>query len=340
MKWRQRTLFHWQKPRRVKDAEFRDEMARLRPVFLRLPLLVVIVLFGSWYLVQKYLPDVDFPLENLAGAAVLLFLLLGLQFVIVRYARTEYRLLEDAIRWNSGQHGQIVRWKDVVEASVQPHPLVDGIQIIRLKMRGRRMRSITLPEGDSAAEIVAAVRERVPKFVLPEDFIEPKRAEPLTVSDQAFLIGALVLYLFAIGNLFWRLPGRWINPYFFCAVLTLTLLLGPGTIGCFILSGFHWLRFRQLWPYAYVANMLALVLVMVIAVGVIYRRTTRSSIREKSQSHALSRMELIVGWGCFPGSRLAIAEQLQRLAFERHRKAGHREAGGDVDHKVVGIEFP
>lgn len=272
-------------------AEFRAGLVALRPVFVRLPVLVVTVLFACWYLIRTFLPDLDFPIENFASAFAFLVILLGIS-IPIGLLPTEYKFKDTSISWNSGQHTQIIPWKDVVAGSVQPHPLVEGVQIVKLQLKRGRPKVITLPEDGSAEKILAAIRERIPGFVKPEELMEPKRVKPLTTGDQIFLAGIIFLYIYAIGMFFWHLvpdfvPGKH-SAALVRGVLLGTCILGPGSIGCAALAGFRWTRFRQLLPYAYVINMLACLLTMIVLACIVHRRSMRQPVEPKRTAHTLS----------------------------------------------------
>ena len=271
-----RTLWSWKKPRQVEAAEFRAGAAAMRPVLIRLPVLVVGVFLGGWLLIRRFFPEVTLPIGDVAGVAVGFLVVSVLLFVAARYIPTEYNLRENAISWNIGQQACVVRWDDVVEASLQPHPIVEGIQIVKLKLKNDRLRSITLPEDDSAAGILTTLRKKIPDFVAAGKLVEPARPKSLTASDQMFLAGTTMLYLYTAGTLFWRLPYTgWPSPLFLAyGIMWLTLILGPGTIACLVLAGFQQARFRQLLPWAFAVNMLTVLLTMLTLVVVVTKKST------------------------------------------------------------------
>ena len=289
MQWRPKSLFRWEKPSRVRAAEFRAEMVALRPVLFRLPVLVATVLFVCWYLIRRFLPDLDFPIENFAVALGLLVLVIGINVITTRYLPTQYELRDASISWNSGQHTQVIRWKDVVAGSIQSHPLVEGVQIVKLQLKGSRSRVITLPEDDSAAKILTAIQERIPSFVAPGGLVEVKRWQPLTIGDQIFLAGITFLYIYAIGMFFWHLLPSKHGAALVEGFLLGTFILGPGSIGCAVLAGFRWARFRQLLPYAGLVNMIACLLTMVVLAGIVHRRSMQRPSEPKRTTHTLSR---------------------------------------------------
>lgn len=139
-----------------------------------------------------------------------------------------------------------------------PHPLVSDTQTIRFRSKGGRLATVTLPEDKSAEEICRVVRDKVLSVVTPEEFTEPERPAPLTGNDCLLLFSMVALYVYGAALLFQRmLVHGGMARNLLSAFPLVLLLLGPGTIGCLLLAMFSWQRFRQLLPFAYAFNMLA-----------------------------------------------------------------------------------
>lgn len=275
---REKTLLHWKKPRQVRDAEYRTEVAVLRPVLRRIPILIAVVVMVFYGLVRTYLPDVDFPMDNLLVGVILLCVLFIGHFLLSRFLSTEYCLTEKFIRWNVGSSARIVHWKLVEQATIQPHPLVGEVQIVRLKLKGGRLATVTFPQDKMTEDICRFIREKVPSLVSPEEFTAPQRSTPLTGSDYLLLFSITVLYVYGAGYLFQRmqLHGRFRGAVLE-VLMIFTMIVGPGTVGCLVAARFRWWRLRQILPVAWAFNMLATIVTMLVLAAILHLKETRRS---------------------------------------------------------------
>lgn len=262
-------LYRWKLPKRVRDAEQREAWKTLRPTIYRIPAIILTVVFVFYGLVRLHLPEVDFPLGEALGLVLFFSLMIaGEGWLLQRYVPIEYSLNNNSI----SRYGRLVRWKHVQQATIQPHPLVEGIRIIKLRITAsHRAIVITLPEDNSAEEIYRAIREKVPTWVTPNEFIEPDQLRELTGGEYVLMFTTVTLYEYGVGHLTRELliGGKFTQVVFF-GLVYLTLLLGPGTIGCLLMAPLRKYRWKELMFIAGIFNYLAVLLTMVVVAGVIY----------------------------------------------------------------------
>jgi len=132
---------------------------------------------------------------------------------------------------------------------------------VGLKIRHKQgTRSLDLPDGKQAKEIIVAVGQRVPLSEQPEKEISKRE---LTIQQKLFLGCLTILYAAAMAYGLEKSCG--IKTYFPIYSLLL-MFLGLGTLGCVIWYGPKFYKNPQLIGSAIAFNMVGLMLLVLILV--------------------------------------------------------------------------
>lgn len=254
----------WTAPRRgTKDTVHRTFLI-LRTIGLRSLVVPAILIFG-FYLLSRYLVG---PLEVEGGIFRVLFGLLGILGYIFFFTvfhelcPDQYKMNDEGIEIRSStssEGNKMTPWHKIRSFYLERKPDGENADLLVLYLdRGRKV--LWLPEDELKDTILTIVKDKVPC----QETVSRKRSDPV-ISDWAadFLWFFVGVYAVAAGYFLGTVP---VFPSLqFWLVIGGTVLLGPGTIGCFLLYG------RSLWrPHirltAGLLNFVAVCLVFMMAI--------------------------------------------------------------------------
>lgn len=212
-----------------------------------------------WFL-HRTLPDEVLPAldRGLVGVFLGSVGVCCLPFVCAllgRWFQTKCKISEKGISRSDINGARFLLWKDVTGYTPSRSNEFPGLMSILVHSKRRGM-VLWIPRGELAEQVITTFAERCP--LIHED--EKARSERVTVSDSETLELLLtsVAYSILAGYLLFAYPSR---PMLII-VFGITILVGPGTIGCLLLYGKKTFRDGKLKAIACVFNMLGLVLLM------------------------------------------------------------------------------
>jgi len=221
---------------------------------------VAVVLLLLYWFLHRTLPDEVLPAldRGLVGVFLGSVGVCCLPFVYAllgRWGPTNYEISEKRISKSDIAGLRVVLWKDV--KGYTPSRSSEFPNVISILVHSKRRGMVLwIAEGDLAEQVMTTFRQRCP--LIPED--EEERSGKPVPSDFEILqlLLTTVVYSGVVGYLLSACFSRPVLIF----VFLITLLVGPGTMGCLLLYGKKTFRNKNLKCFAYVFNFFGLVLVI------------------------------------------------------------------------------
>lgn len=208
---------------------------------------------------NEVLPALDRGLVVVFCASLVLSSLYLIHPLLSRCFQTKCKISDKGIRKAdiSGEH--VMLWKDVRGYTTTRSN--DFANLISILVHSKRRKMVLwIPKGELAEQVMTTFRQRCP--LIPEE--EEERSGKPVPSDFEILqlLLTTVVYSGVVGYLLSACFSRPVLIF----VFLITLLVGPGTMGCLLLYGKKTFRNKNLKFFAYVFNLFGLVLVMLALV--------------------------------------------------------------------------
>lgn len=220
----------------------------------------VLLLLLYWFLHEilpdnEILPALDRGLLVAFVASIILCSLFFVRPLLGRCSQTKCKISDREVSKSDINGKEIILWKNV--KGYCPSESYDFPNLTSILVYGRpRKMVLWVPRGELAEQVVTTFSERCP--LIRED--EDRQSEKVVLSDLEYLALLITSVGFAIvvGNLLFTYSSR---PALI-VLLLVTLVFGPGTMGCFLLHGKKILREKNLKGIAVLFNLLGFVLFM------------------------------------------------------------------------------
>lgn len=257
-------IHEWSEPKEVRrfSSGLMTQMGRgfvPRVLVTAAAILLLLYWFLHRTLPDEVLPALDRGLVRVFLGSVGVCCLPFVYALLGRWGPTNYEISEKRISKSDIAGLRVVLWKHV--KGYTPLRSSEFPNVISILVHSKR-RGIVLwiAKGDLAEQVMRTFGERCP--LIPED--EEERSGKPVPSDFEILqlLLTTVAYSGVVGYL---LSGHLSRPTLI-VVLVITLLAGPGTIGCLLLYGKKTFRNKNVKFFAYVFNLFGLVLVMLALV--------------------------------------------------------------------------
>ena len=259
-------LHQWQRPKEVaiylSNVIMKLSVGRITRVLLVVAIIEIILYIFFTTVTPN---DIDIDWEKMfiivfiyaAVSTVILFIVMPLS---LRYSKAIYKITEDGI--HSGTSSWKLKWSQIEGYSVSKEKIFPDLIFVSLKNRGK-LRSIVLPEGQQADDILETISQRLPE-------IEPEKhlVINLTKLQHIYLTTLTFLYSFMCVYVLMRYGNR----YVVLAIMCITLYFGPGTIGLIHLHEKFWKKDKRLKGFAITYNFIAFILTALLGFLIMYYR--------------------------------------------------------------------
>lgn len=179
--------------------------------------------------------------------AILLCLLYFVQGLLGRFFETKYTIGEKKIVKTGFNNSKVICWKNVTGYSLgKDEQFPDAISIT---VYSRRIKTVLwLPKSELSSQVIETFNERCPLITE----VEADQSSRTIPSDSAYFHFLILSLLYSIGVSYLVFSYR--SPHLF---LLVSMVLGPGTLGCLFFYGWRSFKEKVIRVYAVGFNLFA-----------------------------------------------------------------------------------
>ena len=253
-------IHEWKEPKEVKRFISGLMIKMGRDFVPRVLVAVAALLLLLFWFLNRTLPDEVLPALNrgLIGVFVAAIGFCSLYFaypVLGRRFGTKYEITDKKITQTDIGGGKVMLWKDVKGYTPSEDTEFPKVVSIIVHPKHRKM-VLWIPKGELAEQVMTTFSERCP--LIRESEAPESRRAPLSDFEILELLLTTVAYSIVVGYL----VSVYLSRPTLIIVLVITLLVGPGTIGCLLLYGKKTFRDKNFRGLAYGFNFCGFILLM------------------------------------------------------------------------------
>lgn len=248
-----RILHKWNRPKEIDFEVSRLLIKTGRDMLPRLILVIGIILLLLYLFLSRFVPEEVFPAirRGIIGSficAQLLpcgFLLMGL---LRRYLRTRYEICENKIVQWDWLNTESISWRKVRGYSYSDSDHFLNMISIELHLKNKKKMALSLQKGELSEQVLRTFSERCQ--MMSEDEDQRLKRIILKKWEMLYLLTLSLAYA-VLGGYILFTHKLW---FLYVISLLVTMLLGPGTLGCFLLCGMRILKDKAIRTYAIIFN--------------------------------------------------------------------------------------
>jgi hypothetical protein len=247
-------IHRWKEPEEVTAYSSSIFIQMSKDITPRVLLMVSLILVPVFLVLSNLAPEEIFrPIARhliwILPVAILLCLLYFVQGLLGRFFETKYTIGEKKIV-KTGFNNKVIYWKNVTGYSLgKDEQFPDAISIT---VYSKRIKTVLwLPKGELSSQVISTFNERCP-LITEVEADQPSRT---ILSDSEYFYLLVLSLIYSIMAAYLVFPYRSARLWKF--ILLVTIVLGPGTLGCLFFYGWESLKEKAVRAYALIFNMFA-----------------------------------------------------------------------------------